>query len=268
VKLFKKAVLFLLIVNLTSCANIFAGGAVRDTDAARLVEARKYLDAYNWTEAIAEIGRMTSNFRAGRDVQYLLASAYVGRCGLDFFELAQDIVDNTSNLFVFLISAFPEATAQQLSDCVTAEGIMNSIGSASARTDDENVLMAFIGLATAAVHASNFVDTNGNGIADDGVNPCGLTNASANEVVVGIVTAVNSLAAAGGVGQTLLADVQAMCTSVEASLGAAYNVCNVTTTASVTMQHRQVIRAMIAETTDGFGVGFAAGGVVGNQCGT
>ncbi len=237
-----------------------------------MVEARKKLDTYDWTGAIEEIGAMSSRYRTRRDVKYLLASAYVGRCGLIFFDVAERIQNpGTSNLFEILVDLFPGATAAQVTDCQTAELTMTTIATdATGRTDDENILAAFIGLAKAAVYVSRNLDLNANGDGvDDAVDPCGaISDGDAAEIAVGLVTAINSLQQVGGtIGSTLTANVTAMCDAIEL-IDPTYNICNVTDTSSVTMEFRQLTRGMIRETDDGVGLRIVAGDSFGARCGT
>ncbi len=261
--LVKRILFFSCVALVSSCTNLFEGSAVKTGDAAILLEARKKMDAYDWTGAIAKIASLSAVYQAKREVKALLASAYAGRCGLDFLTIANNLENpGASNLFEILVAAFPGATAAQVTDCELAETTLKGIDTvATNRNADENVLMAFVGFAKMAVIASHHLDTNADGLANNAVDPCTLSDADAAELVTGLANALTSLAAATvDIGGDATASITEGCDALN-DIDPTYNICAVTDTASVTTEHRQAIRGVVSETTGGLGVRFCANGV-------
>ena len=273
----KQLIFFFLIVSIMSCANIFAGGAKKDDDASKFVDAKIKINKRDWTGAIDAILSMTPESQARREVKFLLASSYAGRCGLDFLALAQHLSNTggSSNLFQMLLPVFEGGTTAQRDDCILAESAINSISTnPAARTDDENTLAAFIGLSKTTVAISITMDTNGDGVAD-ATDPCTIPDADADQMVTGMTLAYNSLQQVGGsIGQTFITLMGVMCTSLAGSFGGVYDFCSVTDIGSVTQDHRRGARGMAKETLNGFGLKIGGGDAAteadngGTGCGT
>lgn len=254
----------LLLASTSSCTNLFEGSAKKDGDPAKLLEARKKMDHYQWTAAIEQILSLSAEYLAKREVKALLASAYAGRCGLDFLAIADNLKNpGSSNLFEILVLAFPGATAAQVTDCIAAETTLKTISAtATDRNPDENLLMAFVSFAKLGVIASNNLDIDGNGLADDGIDPCtALSDSEAAQLVTGVANAIVSLGVVGGtIGGATRATVESACTTL-AGIDPDYNICALIDTSQVTMaEHRQAIRGIVSETTGGLGVRFCANG--------
>jgi hypothetical protein len=192
---------------------------------------------------------------------------------LDFVSIALDLKDpGSSNLFELLLQAIPGASASQVTDCEEAETIMGTLTSdpadPSLRTDDENVLYAFIGLAKMGAVVSSNLDTNKNGVYDDGTDPCSIPDTDAAEIATGLVNAANSLSAiSSGIGKDLADNVETVCDALN-SIDPSFNICLVTDAASVTSAERQVVRGMVKETDDKLGLKIGSGDSVTNACGT
>ena len=89
------------------CANIFQGGAKTNTDPALFVDTQIKMNSGDYDGAINNIEvKMTSKYRTRRDVKVLWASAYAGRCGLNFLDLADKVkkFDGSTNLFTLLVN--------------------------------------------------------------------------------------------------------------------------------------------------------------------
>lgn len=63
------------------------------TDQANLEDAKFALDAGNYTTAINKASIAVANNSASVEARRILASAYLGRSGIDYLDLAQEIID-------------------------------------------------------------------------------------------------------------------------------------------------------------------------------
>ena len=78
----------------------------------------------------------------------------------------------TSRLFQFLVKEFVGGTPARIDACISAQGLMESIGVITYRTADENLLQALIGFAKMGNVLSLYTDADQNGVADAGVDLC------------------------------------------------------------------------------------------------
>ena len=244
----------------TGCSvNILNEFGDATTDKALLFDAQMLIDDGDWTGAINKFADMSTDFRASRDVRVLEASAYAGRCGLDFLEMI-DLLANlgATKLFLQLMTDYPGSDAQDISDCVQAETLLKTIDpDATDRTTDENFLMTFVEFAKIGAILSTYADANlpygtTEWVSGDACLVGKLSDANANEVGVAIANAIASLteiAATSTVGGTQLTDFTTFCTAISTTpgLGASYNFCTALNTTDMTANMRTAVRSIIQE---------------------
>jgi hypothetical protein len=192
------------------CANIFSEMADKNTDKALLYETKRQLGKGEWDAAINQINLMSTEYQTRRDVKVLKASAYAGKSGLDFVDLAVALQNGgTSSIFSILLSARSNANLASLNNSILAEDILKGIGTEANRTAEENLLMAFLSL----VKVGNILNINGNKDGDTsfdaGWDTCGTlgnssilssdatTRADMTEIVTGLGLFLLSMTAAG-----------------------------------------------------------------------
>lgn len=253
----KMLVLFSLFFLTASCTNIFYEAADKNSDAAKLFDARKLIDSGDWTSAITKINSMSVSAREQRDVKALLASAYAGRCGLDVLTMINNMQATTSyTFFQILMRSIRGATATNVADCVLAETTMKTIStSSSSRTTDENLLMAFVGFAKIGAILSANADTDSDGTVDAGFNPCtALDDTEAAELVTGLANAITSLNSANSsIGSDEMTDINSICA---AATTAGFDFCSLTDTSQVdTQAERAGMRGLVHEAQDSIGLG-------------
>lgn len=255
-----------------SCANAFQEMADKSTDKAKFYDAKLKLDKSDWTGAITVLTSLSTNFAARRDVKIVLASAYAGRCGLDFIDLANKIQNaGATSFFSVLLSAFAGRTAVHLADCLAAEATIASISATvGGRESNENLLMAFVALAKMGVILAIRADTNADSAVDATFLPCHLDGATgftvlpngpvapysdATELVTGLSSFILSLSAvgAGDAGGSTFDEIDTYCDLIA---GPPYNtpICDTTDRTLVTADQRRAIRAALS---DNSGFGFA-----------
>lgn len=249
------------------CANIFSEMADKTTYKARLYEARKKLGSGDWDAAIEQIELMSSEHQALREVVTLKASAYAGKCGLNFIEIAEAMQNGgASSMMSILLTGYTGKVLANVAHCITAEDLLKTIGDHTVRNTEENLLMAFVALTKMGAVLNALGDADADGSVDAGWNPCdgsGATDlpddatpankADATELATGFGLFITSIVAAGAqdaAGQ-VFTDLNTFC-------AAAGNPCTVVNRADVTATQRRGVRALVVENTDGIGLGIEA----------
>ena len=190
------------LVTLSCSKNFYDELADKEDEDALFFDAKAALDEQNYSQAITLINSLSDDYKTGRDVKFTLASAYAGRCGLNFIDLAENLGSaGATGLFGLLMQAFPGSTDAAITDCIAAEDTIESVATdPGVRTVDENLLMAFISLTKIGVVVNRYADTNDDGSPDGGFDHCSNTDfpeADVRQVGTGFSHAVLSLTAAG-----------------------------------------------------------------------
>lgn len=265
---FKKAtVLQVAIIYIFNCgcANIFNEMADKTTDKALLYETKLKLGKGEWDGALEQIALMSADYQLRRDIKVLKASAYAGKCGLNFVDLATSLQGGASGLFAILLQARTGATQLNLNNCIISEEILAGIASVTDRTVEENILMAFLGLIKVANILNIRADTNANGTVDVGWTPCGgagntnlptsdVTRADATEIVTGIASFLTNITAAGAGASagTFFTSLNTLCSGLGAN-----NPCSVSKRSDVDFGgvfHTKAIRSLITGRDTGIGL--------------
>lgn len=243
-----------------SCGNILEDTANKNSEEAILYAAKRYLAQGDWSNAIAQFSRLTAATLAQTEVLVQRASAYSGRCGLDFLTIADNLNNySVTSKFFPIVLPFVVTTTSNYADCLTAENLLKTIATAGVVSDPVGkFLMAFNSLAKISSILNFYADTDDDGVVDAGWDPCGggglanLPDADLNEIVTGFFLFINNIAglAVGGSMPDFL-------TACEGVLGAGN--CDIVDTASVTNAERWFLRAAIAETDDNIGFAVRAG---------
>lgn len=256
--------------------NLFTEMSDKTTDEAIYYDAKVAVSKGNWTTAITKISRLTAGYQAHREVQVLLASAYVGRCGLDVLALADSLQNaGTNSFFGLLFTAFSGATATNVADCETAETTLKNVwgtpNPSSGNPVNENVLMAFIGLAKIGAILNADGDLDKNNVVDwtiattnhpcdnSGAGDTALPVADVNQIITGFALAMQSLIAAGSTTPSLLAAAVTACQASSLSGQALGAVCTATTTTGIAGTDRQNMRALIEEDVSKVGLAIRSG---------
>ncbi len=250
-----------------SCANIYNDMVDKTTESAKLYQAEMYLSSGQWTAAITQFNLLNATTLATTSVKVDYASAYAGRCGLNFLNMANTLQNQgAQNLLEALLPAVVTSSIASVQDCVTAETILMTMANANCVVSDPNgaLLIAFSSLAKISSILNFYADANKNGTVDAGWDACGgaglanLPNADLDKIVTAFYIFINNaagLSVGGGVGVAMLA-------TCEAALGVGN--CNKCTAAAVTNNDRWLMRGMIVETTDGIGLKVRGGSSVVN----
>jgi hypothetical protein len=228
-----------------------------------LVEVKKSINKQDFAAALSQYQTLPASAQAQRENKLLLATIHLGLCGLsNFLQFIEDLGANANPLLKMFMATFGGATVANYSSCIDAENAIKSISdSAGDRSVEENLIMAFIGMAKMGSILANKFDVNADGATDGGLDACDntspLPSALAKEVATGFGNMMLSLAATAGataVGADQFAAFNAACTALN-TLGPSLNFCGVYDTANVTASMEKGVRSMIKESQDvGLGV--------------
>lgn len=248
-----KSLLIILIsmLNLSCGKNALSEMAKKDDPAAIEFEAYRLLNDQDYTGALNKIAELPTDTQAKREIQFLKASAYAGRCGLNFVSTVLALTQmGSSTLFTLLMRTYQNSTASTINDCISAESTITGVASAAAnRTTDENLLMAFVSLSKIGAVLNTYADTDHSGTVDAGFDQCSnavFPDAQVRQVGTGIAHLYLSLSQAGtSVGGGSLASVLTSCAS--------YPFCSNTDPSSYTAAEVKAIRTFTAAQDDGSG---------------
>lgn len=227
---FYKYFLFMIAIAVTSCSdNILKEFGNKDTDEALFYSATQNVDSGDYTAALADIARMSTTYAATRDVLYLQASAYAGRCGYNQMTALDNLSGISGNLMFYMMQQYGGATASQVTDCIAAEDALQSIGVAADRTNKENMFMAMLSLAKMGTILAFNADTNDDNVLDGGFDACAggsISDLHAQHVGISFAEFILSFTAVGSaIGGGSLTVLNQACTDL-GTLGAQYNICD------------------------------------------
>ncbi|MGE4130867.1 MAG: hypothetical protein AB7F86_04480 [Bdellovibrionales bacterium] len=248
----------------TSCSvNILENFANKNTDNARLEAAKILINNGDYSGAISKLDEITGTLASDRGTVALRASAYAGLCGLNFLNFVQAFSSTSLRFFPFLLSHFVGGTTTTAGYCLTAENLVESIGTSSARTNDENMLLLVISLAKVGNYLNAYADTNNDGSGDAGFDFCAsgsLPDADTQEIGTGITLAIEALTALSGsvsLGSSSLSTINTACSSMVGG----YDFCSVTDPSAFTANQIKGIRTILNEDSS-VGVGTNCSGNV------
>jgi hypothetical protein len=207
-------VLGTFILTSVSCdSNLLSASAQKDTEAAIIFEADNLMNHHKWTEAITALSSLSATSLAKTDVKVKLASAYAGRCGMDFMRLTSAIEDFSSTSLLRVLLDFQKADPD-FNDCKQSEDILQTIGDETVRDEDQNLLMAFSSLSKIGAILANDTtgaDADDDGVADTNYKGCVLTNAQADEIMVAMSLTAKSLGQVTSVGGSVRTSMTTFC---------------------------------------------------------
>lgn len=247
-------------VNLSCSVNILENFADKTSDKALYVEAQKLIDDGDYTGALAQIAKMTGSYATSTAVTELKASAYAGRCGLNFLTFAKALQSiGATRIFPFLLGAFRSGSVSKIDDCISAEALMTGIGTITERTNDQNMFIVMVEFAKIGNILNHYADSNADGTADVGFAPCtagGGTRAAGpiddsdmRQIGSGLTIAMANITALAGsvnLGSSSLTTMTNVCGMLTGPL-AAYNFCSVTDPAAFSASEVKGIRSFLKE---------------------
>ncbi len=241
--------------------NLLDGLSSKTSDEYLIIEAQEANDAQNYDLAInILINQISNSAKVTIPVKELLANAYAGKCGLNFVQYTISLAASTSgSAFRKVMTPFVGSVIAP-SFCAQALQTMESIGTETQRTTNQNAFTAVAGLvyigASLRFNADLF-PVNGDGVSD--VNLCsGLTDAQLDETIIGFgfFSTNFSYVSASLLGTSSLNSLDQVVQICTATIGSS---CNAKTSGDITPAMRSVIRDLI--NTQEYGIGsYSTGG--------
>lgn len=248
----------------SSCQpNMLTGLSSRTTDEYLVEEARKANNELRYDSAIDILtNQISSDAKARISNKELLASAYAGKCGLNFLAYTTSLSESTSSTTAFgmMMQPFVGAEADP-SSCRLSLSTMDSIGATAQRTSNENAFTAVTGMVLmgAGLRTSADIAPTVLGDGDKDVDVCSVvTDAQIDDIIIGFGYFAQNFSylsadLVGGNTLTTLNNIVTACNSIPGSN------CTGTDPASITPQTRDAIRDMLE--TQQYGIGdFDTGG--------
>lgn len=186
----KLLIISILGIWLSSCNNAMSGLGSQTSDDYFIIEATKANNAQNFDGAINILTtKLSASGKATAQAKELLASAYAGKCGLNFINYTTALASSTTGT-AFQIAMKPFiGVAVQPAYCLQSLQTMDTIGAPAQRTANENTFAAITGLVMMGASLRSYADplpvaTNGDGVVD--VNICtNITDNQMNDIIVG-----------------------------------------------------------------------------------
>lgn len=244
----------------TSCLNLYSELADKNSDGALFQEAMDFSNAKDFDSAINIVeNQMSSGYQAKRNVQVFLASAYAGRCGLGYLQMAAAQLNATAGTSPMEVTLDQLKNSTSEADCKTAEGIMRTQSPAGDGIMSDNAndafLMAMIALAKIGAILERVGDTgagnpNNDGVIDAGFDACSvvtLPDADAREIATGLTLVNTNISASGTSFAGKMGALAGVCTAIGGTT------CTNTNPATFTANEVKAMRGVVNYQT--FGVG-------------
>ncbi len=208
----------------TSCGgNIFEEASSKSSDDVVLQEIQKAVNEQRFDDAILLITENPDLAPASRENKMLYASAYAGKCGVTFAELAESIETATGAAILLAMTSFSTITTSS-AECVTAQEYLESIGDYADRTSSENIALFLIGYSKVGVFLKEVADdTAPFGTVDGDFDGCpagNLPDDNVKQMMSGTALMIENFDA---VEDYLSADLTTDLTTIDATCGAACN---------------------------------------------
>ena len=254
IKLLNISAKVLFIFFISSCSNVLKDIASSDEDTELLIEAKANINVLNYQAAIDILTlRISAGAKLKTEFRESLASAYAGKCGLNFASFVNSLSTATSgSAFRLMMTPFV-ALAVDPASCLLAANTMELIGPTTSRSANQNAFVSVVGMSLLGSQTRFSADStpvNGDGTIDQ--NVCALSDAVIDNVILGFgFMAKNfsalSTAQLGSSSQTSINDGINQCTAVAGST------CQITNPADITPAVRNTIKDLM--NTSEYGVG-------------
>lgn len=258
----KKFIFLLIFLPLACSQNYLQDMSSISPDEENYEKAMDALNDESYDAAIAIVNnQITPVGQTVPKVRELLASAYAGKCGLNFLDYTKKLTEQTSGSAMSnLMMPFVQVAVDPPS-CRTALETMELIGPTAARTNNQNIFTSITGMVLVGTALRGYADLApvlGDGAAD--INLCtDFTDAQVDDIIIGFgffnknFSAVTSTMI-GSYSSFALGDVVTMCNN---AAGAA--ACQITNPADITPAMRDTFRDLV--NTQEYGIGaFITGG--------
>lgn len=226
-----------LLMNIGCGGNFFQLTAKKDTSEALYQDARDSLNDLDYDTAISKIVEISTKdssfYLRCEKVDGIkvcpredLAGAYASKCGLNFVTFVSSLTASSGSPFLFFMQKF-QTVAVSPSNCYEAQKVIETFGAtAGARSTEQNLFMAVLGMAKMGTYLRDAADVNQDGNADATYSSCSsssITTDYLRQVMSGMGLVIDNLAAVSAVlsgNSSALTDLEA----IKAVCGAACSI--------------------------------------------
>lgn len=241
-------------------ANFLKELADKNSDDAIIYDAQKAVNEQNYDSAI---DLLTVKLSAAGQTKVLaretLASAYAGKCGLNFISFVDGLAAATAGSAFVLVSSPFVGFVVQPSFCLQSLQTLDLIGPTEARTLDQNAFASVVGMVLMGSSTRLYTDnnpTNGDGVQDAVDISCTLTDAQIDSVILGYGYMAKNFSALS-TAQIGSSSSAAISNSISTCNAVAGSSCQITDPAAISNDLRKTMRDLL--NTIEYGVGTANG---------
>ena len=201
------------VVSIGCGGNFFQLTAKKDTSEALYQDARDSLNDQDYDAAILKLVEIqtkdTSFYLRCEKVDGIkicpredLAGAYASKCGLNFVTFVSSLTSSTGTPFLFFMQKFKDVAVSP-TNCYEAQKVIETFGATSgARSTEQNLFMAVLGMAKMGTYLRDAADVNQDGNADATYSSCNSSSISTDylrQVISGMGLVIDNLAAVSAV---------------------------------------------------------------------
>lgn len=217
-----RALVLFSFLTTTSCGgNIFEEASSKSSDDIVLQEIQKAVNEQRFDDAIALIIDNADLALESRENKMLFASAYAGKCGATFANLAESIETATGTPILIALTSFSTTTTSS-TNCETAQEYLESIGAYADRTTSENIALFLIGFSKLGTFLKEVADdTAPYGTVDGDFDGCpggNLPDENVKQMMSGTALMIENYSA---LGDSLSSGLQGDIDDIETACGAA-----------------------------------------------
>ncbi|MBC7457967.1 MAG: hypothetical protein H7235_06790 [Bdellovibrionaceae bacterium] len=258
----KKLIFMFIFLPLACSQNLLQDTSSLSPDENYYGKAMDALNDESYDAAIAIVNtQITPTGQTVPKVRELLASAYAGKCGLNFLNYIKKLTEQTSGSAMSnLMMPFVQVAVDPAS-CRVALQTMELIGPTASRNNNQNIFTSVTGMVLIGTALRGYADLSpalGDGVVD--INLCtGFTDAQVDNIIIGFgffnknFSAITS-AMIGSHSSFALGDVVTMCNNTAGS-----GACQITNPADITPIMRSTFRDLV--NTKEYGIGaYTTGG--------
>ena len=252
------------VLGIAGCSqNLMRDFSDANSDDALIYNAKSEVNAQNYQVAIDILTNQLS--AAGKtkvSARETLASAYAGKCGLNFINYMDSISTATTGSAMYLAAHPFVGVAVDSASCLLALQTLDLIGSTATRTTDQNAFAAVIGMVLMGSAVRLYTDNspvNGDDAPDAPNIACTLTAQQVDEIILGygyMSTNISYLGAQLGSSTNTFNNSISTCQAVAGSS------CSITDPAQITQPLRDTMMDLL--NTSQYGVGTVDGSIPAN----
>jgi hypothetical protein len=190
VKRYVQFLFFIGVLVFSSCSNnLLKDFGSKTNDDSLLFDAQAAVNAQRYDEAIAIITQqLSATGQTKTNAREILASAYAGKCGLNFLNYVDALSNSTSTAAFQMMSSPFVGMVVHPPSCLSSLQTLDLIGTPAQRTSSQNIFAAVVGMVLLGSATRLYTDdnpVNGDGTQDSLNVSCQMTNAQIDYVVLG-----------------------------------------------------------------------------------